>query len=92
MSEQPALFDDKELKGVIEPNPCVKLYGPGPAGARCHTCANLVSFQYSNKFFKCYLRRAPNGGRGGPATDHRARWNACGKYQQGQGKEVYGSK
>lgn len=55
-------------------NPCVKVYGPGPEGARCKTCALLVR---NGRYAKCRLRRISHGA----ATDHRVYHPACGKYQ-----------
>lgn len=56
------------------PNPCVDVYGPGPAGARCKTCASLSQ---QRGYFKCALRAESRGAK----TDHRANWPACRKYE-----------
>lgn len=71
---------DKTWAGVEErgeQNPCVRLYGPGPAGARCKTCRLFLrKGGYAKTYFKCELRGDTNG----PGTDHRANWPACGRY------------
>jgi hypothetical protein len=55
----------------------VALYGSGPAGATCGQCRHLIGRQFSGKYFKC--RFGPQSR--GPATDWRARWSACGKFE-----------
>jgi hypothetical protein len=62
-------------KGKI--NPCLALYGKGPEGKRCKECKLL--FRHL-RFFKCELRGFTHG----PATDHRANWPACGKFEPEQ--------
>lgn len=59
-------------------NPCVELYGAGPEGERCKHCTHLYVKQYSSNYYKCDLRRNSNG----PATDHRANWPACGRFDR----------
>lgn len=59
-------------------NPLIALHGPGPQGAKCKTCAHLRINQCSKRYYKCALRRISNS----PATDHKVRWDACGKYVQ----------
>ena len=66
-------FDDKS-----DPNPCVWMFGKGPKGAKCKTCKHLICKHYSKRYYKCDWRPKSNG----PATDHRVRWNACGKYEE----------
>jgi hypothetical protein len=58
-------------------NPLVKMFGRGPDGAICRTCAHLYRKQFSRVYIRCDLRPNTNG----PGTDHKARWPACGKYQ-----------
>jgi hypothetical protein len=74
-------MSDRLLEGPgpcsTEPNPCVRLWGPGPDGATCKTCAHLVSYQWSKRYYKCDLRRMSACA----ATDHRVAWRACGKYE-----------
>jgi hypothetical protein len=64
---------------VQQPNPCVTMFGAGPAGAICKTCVHLFAPGGTNKtYYKCDLRHVTRG----PATDHRVRWQACAKYQE----------
>lgn len=62
---------------LADPNPCVRVYGPGPAGATCATCAGLVHGGARDEWLKCTLRGVTHGER----TDHRAGWPACGRYR-----------
>ena len=58
----------------------LRLYGPGPSGERCGTCAHLVRLSgYRRPYLKCALNRDTHG----PATDWRAGWPACGKWEGG---------
>lgn len=57
-------------------NPCAKLYGPGPDGAKCKGCAVLFSHGASRRYYKCRLRNFTHG----PGSDHRANWPACGRF------------
>jgi hypothetical protein len=66
-------------------NPCVAVFGPGPAGATCAGCGHLHELQYSRLVFKCD-RRPITGGAG---TDHRLRWPACAKYEAGTPQTHY---
>jgi hypothetical protein len=60
-------------------NPCVQLYGPGPAGKRCKTCDRLYYRPGSaRRYYKCPL----HGDTHGAGTDHRVSWPACAKYQE----------
>ncbi len=59
-------------------NPCVKMYGPGPAGMQCKTCSHFRSIKFANIYWKCDLRQNTHGAK----TDHRKTWPACGKYQE----------
>jgi len=72
---QTAWFEDQQAKAAMrgDNNPCVKLYGLGPDGARCKTCTLLFR---RGQYFKCRLRNLTSG----PGSDHRANWPACGKY------------
>ncbi len=62
-------------------NPCLAVYGPGPEGKTCSECALLVGIAKARTYYKCRLRRNTNG----PATDHKRRWPACGKFEQREG-------
>ncbi len=57
-------------------NPCLALYGHGPAGARCKQCKLLFRHLMGKMYFKCELR----GFTRGAGTDHRANWPACGRF------------
>ena len=58
-------------------NPLLRTFGPGPEGAKCKSCASFVTIEMANTYLKCRLF----GITGGPATDWRANWPACGKYE-----------
>jgi hypothetical protein len=59
-------------------NPCVQVFGKGPDGAICKSCAYLFAHQPGNKrFYKCELRNFTHGA----ASDHKVRWPACGRYE-----------
>lgn len=47
-------------------------------GERCGDCAHLVGKSYANTYYKCKIY----GDSGGPATDWRLRWVACGKFER----------
>ena len=65
--------------GMKKPNPCISVYGPGPDGARCKTCAHLDSHPGAGRiYWKCLLRAYSHG----PGTDHRVNWPACGKWEE----------
>ena len=59
-----------------DPNPLVRLLGPGPAKARCKTCIHLAVRVFSKRYYKCELR----GITGSKKTDHLVGYNACSKY------------
>ncbi len=52
------------------------VFGIGEPGTRCKDCRFLKKYQQAGTWFKCQLR--PSGGK---ATDHRANWQACAKFQ-----------
>lgn len=77
MPDTTPLFDYEAHEPLeIEPNPCIHAYGLGPEGKKCKTCSHL--FRSWVTWFKCDLRRRMHGA----ATDHRANWRACGKYEE----------
>jgi hypothetical protein len=53
----------------------LQVYGAGPANEVCGNCDHFIQHKQSKSWFKCDLT-AP----GGPATDWRATWPACGRY------------
>lgn len=63
---------------IVNPgsNPCVSVYGAGPDGATCATCAHLHVIHYSRRVYKCGERPLT----GGAGTDHRKGWPACRLY------------
>lgn len=62
---------------ATDPNPALAVYGHGPRGATCGTCALLERpRRYAKTYRKCRLR----GDSHGEGTDHYASWPACGKY------------
>lgn len=80
MTEQQSLLEGVPFIPVeIDPNPCRALFGAGPEGKHCDTCAHIYrSGSGQNRYLKCEFRTETRG----PGSDHRARWNACGKYDQ----------
>ena len=67
---------------LVDPNPCVQVYGPGPVGATCATCAALVRLATPQRAYpKCQRRGVSHS----PRLDHRTGWPACGRYES---KEV----
>ena len=66
-----------ELPGKGE-NPML-VHGRGPEGARCGTCVFLLKGQYHNVTYqKCSLYKLTHGA----ASDFRAKWPACSKYEK----------
>lgn len=60
-------------------NPCLRVYGTGPAEVICKTCARFHSPEYHGKrYHKCELRGFTHG----PCTDHRVGWPACSRYEE----------
>ena len=55
----------------------VRLYGPCP-GRRCGQCAHLVRRRYARTYLKCEVA----GETASAATDWRAKWDACGKWEE----------
>jgi hypothetical protein len=61
-----------------EPNPCRRLYGPGPADKTCSSCALLAGHGNERTYWKCTLRELTAGA----GSDHKRRWQACGRYAE----------
>ena len=60
-------------------NPCIALYGTGPSTKQCGECKHFLRLNYHNKTYrKCDLRKITHG----PGSDHRAMWQACGRFEQ----------
>ncbi len=85
---------NKDTTGTVEPLQA-DMFGPPVAyrqssiegmyrligqieGAYCQTCVHLVRREFSKTYFKCGLTKMT----GGPATDWRAKWSACGRYDE----------
>lgn len=62
----------------VEPNPMVKLHGPGPDDATCGQCQHLKGVSYSKTYWKCSQRADLTKG---AKTDQRKGWKACGLFQ-----------
>ena len=59
------------------------IYGKAPDGQTCKNCINLERFRPGrNTFLKCRLYGISSS----EASDWRAKWPACGKYQPRTGK------
>ncbi len=54
-------------------------WGPGPEGEKCKTCLHLGfnEMRSGKRFYKCKL----GANTGGPATDVKLKWNACGRWE-----------
>ncbi len=66
---------EKQAGIAHQENPCVAAYGRDPMGRSCKFCANLKRY---GRYMKCALRHNTASA----ATDHRANWPACGKYER----------
>lgn len=62
----------------VKGNPCLSLYGQGPAGKTCKRCVHLYQGNSRWKHLKCRKRDK----RRGDGSDHREDWPACGKYEE----------
>lgn len=89
MNDQRTLFGGPAPEPTHKPkpagNPMLPVYGPGPGSAKCKTCAHLVRLRRGGTYRKCDLRANTHGA----ATDHKATWPACGKYEGGRGEDVW---
>ena len=57
-------------------NPMIRKFGK-TIGAKCKDCNHLNRVQHNTKIYlKCQIRGITRG----VGTDHRAKWNACGKF------------
>jgi hypothetical protein len=55
------------------------VFGKGPDGKLCKTCAHLIRTGYKSRtYIKCDLNKITKG----EATDWRAGYDACGKYEE----------
>lgn len=70
---------ERTRSGTPTSNPCVAAFGPGPDGVTCSGCAHLFAWgDTAGRYLKCDMRRTTRGS----ATDHRAGWPACAKYEE----------
>jgi len=53
--------------------------GTGPQGETCKTCRHIYRNEMAKTYLKCGLMRAV--WTGGPATDIKASWPACSKWE-----------
>lgn len=68
------------LRGFDSPNPMVRQFGQAPQGRQCKGCVHLfLQPGVAGRYFKCDLRGVTRGA----ATDHRVRWPACAKFEEG---------
>ena len=76
--EQIDLFEGHTFDSLEKGNHEMRrVFGPGPLGKTCRTCAYLIRNQRESRtYIKCGLRIHTNG----PGTDHKAGWLACRKY------------
>jgi hypothetical protein len=72
--------------GYVDPNPCVRLFGKGPEGAKCKKCVHLVRMLYGHTVLKCEERGDLTHG---PKTDQRSGWNACSKFESGENQIMF---
>lgn len=55
-----------------------ELFGVGPKGKTCRTCAHLLSGKYHNRtYHKCLIWVVSHSA----ATDIRLKWPACGRWE-----------
>ncbi len=72
-------IEEKPLTFGVNGNPCIALYGPGADNQTCKGCVHLRYQSSANKrYWKCDLRKLTHG----HATDHKVRWQACGRYER----------
>ena len=64
-------------------NPCIQAFGIDPNSRKCKDCFYLYRFKPgANYYLKCELRTLTHG----PGSDHRANWDACGKFREKKGR------
>ncbi len=58
-------------------NPCLYIYGAGPAYTECRKCIHLIRERYHDQtYLKCEMRKHTRGA----GSDHRASWPACARF------------
>lgn len=68
---------EESRKEATRGNPLIPIYGI-TAGEICKNCALLWVHRLSKNYLKCGLRKFSRG----PGSDHRAKWQACGKFEK----------
>ena len=66
-----------KIKGKPKINPLIAAFGKGPEGKKCGSCVFHYFKSVAKDYPKCSKRR-----RGGAATDHSSRYDACGAYEE----------
>ena len=66
-------------KPIESDNPMVRAHDRGPEGKKCKDCAFLIRYKYRSKtYLKCEKRGITHGA----GTDHKAKFEACKKFEQ----------
>jgi hypothetical protein len=69
---------ERTKSGTLKQNPMPLVYGAGPEDKKCRDCAHFYRVGgVGGRYYKCDLRHQTSG----PATDHRALWPTCGKFE-----------
>lgn len=63
--------------GKPKTNPLIRVYGPGPDGAKCRDCQFQFFREFAKKYSKCEKREVSSS----PKTDHNSRYQACGLFR-----------
>ena len=73
----PIVVVNKRGRRKYKTNPLLSVFGSynKEPGQKCKNCEHFQRFRQSKTWFKCGLRK-----KGGPATDHRANYQACGRF------------
>ena len=75
------LTNKQKLGRKSKTNPCIDVWGPGPEGKQCGTCAFFAKGVYqATMLYKCKKRGMTHGA----GTDHKVRYPACAKYEERQ--------
>ena|ERR1041385_1798580 len=68
-------------KPIESDNPMVVAHGKGIVGKKCRDCKFLIRLYHHNQtYLKCEKRGITHG----KGTDHRAKWEACSKFEQAE--------
>ena len=77
---------EKQAGIALNNNPMVGKFGIDPMGRTCKFCRHMFKASGgSRSYWKCALR----GDSRSTATDHRQKWQACGKYDRAVKGSVY---